>query len=354
MDKFQSKLNFQSSINHLILREVGIIDCFKGKWNALEQCENEVLVKLKKSAATISAGSSTRIEGIKLSDKEIAALLNLKDSSQLTSKDEQEVFGYYEALKVVLKKKNEIQLSHAYIKDLHQLLLKYCIEDDDHRGKYKTKPNRAVTTNANGSLRVIFNTTEPSYVDKEMTEIIDWVNLQFKLKKLHPLLIVGLFVYEFLSIHPFQDANGPLSRLLTIHLLYNLDYRFIQYTSLEKIIETHQNEYFKALQEGQINRYSYEERVDKWILFFVRTLSMLSSELEHKHNTLKSKKSYVNSRQKKIIAFIKKNQPIKLADLHEAMLDISINTLKKDLIYLKSKELINAKGKNRGATYTLV
>ncbi|MBN1650026.1 MAG: Fic family protein [Bacteroidales bacterium] len=354
MDKFQSKLNFQSSINHLILREVGLIDCFKGKWNAVEQCENDLFVKLKKSAAIESAGSSTRIEGIKLSDKEVAALLNLKDSSNLSSKDEQEVFGYYEALKSVLKKQNETQLSHTFIQELHLLLLKYSVEDNAHRGKYKTKPNRASTTNADGSLRVIFNTTEPSFVNKEMTEIIDWVNLQLKLKKLHPLLIVGLFVYEFLSIHPFQDANGPLSRLLTVHLLNNLEYRFIHYTSLEKVIEKYQNDYFKALQEGQINRYSYEERVDKWILFFVRTLSMLANELEHKYNSIKSKKSYVNPRQKKIIAFIKKNQPIKLADLDEALADISINTLKKDLIYLKTKNRIRSEGKNRGATYSIV
>lgn len=354
MDKFQSKLNFQFTTNHLILKEIGAIDCFKGKWNVLEHCENDFMLRLKKSTAIESTGSSTRIEGVKLSDKEIANLINSKDFSILKTKDQQEVVGYYEALKIVHKKQSEIQLSHNSIQNLHQLLLKYSVEDEGHRGKYKTNPNRAVTMNANGTLRVIHNTTEPSFVNKEMTEIIDWVNLQFKTKSLHPLIIVGLFIYEFLSIHPFQDANGPLSRLLTIHLLYSLDYRFIQYGSLEKRIEHHQNDYFKALQEGQINRYSYEERVDRWILFFVQTLSKLTNNLEQKHNAIKSKKSYLNPRQKKIIAFIKKNQPLKLADLNEGMIDISINTLKKDLVYLKTKEIIRSEGKNRGATYMLI
>jgi Fic family protein len=353
MDKYKSKLNFNFQTNQLILKAVGVIDSFKGKWSIVEQSENDFLKALRKSATIESIGSSTRIENSKLTSVEIENLLKYLDITKLETNDKQEVVGYYDVLTNIFKGTPENLLAKKSIQQLHQRFLKYSTKDDAHRGKYKRRPIRFVATNPDGYQRMIFNTTEPSLVEKEMNEIINWTNQQLCSDILHPLIIIGLFVYEFLSIHPFQDGNGPLSRLLTSHLLLKSDYTFIKYVSFENLIEQNQNAYFEALKDGQINRHSYEERVDKWMLFFIQSIRTLTIELEQKHNAYKSKESYLNTRQKKIKNFIKKNQPIKLSDLDNGMPEISINTIKKDLQYLKANQIIESVGKNRGTTYAM-
>jgi Fic family protein len=200
---------------------------------------------------------------------------------------------------------------------------------------------------------VIFNTTEPFLVEKEMIELIEWTNKQLNLKELHPLIIIGLFVYEFLSIHPFQDGNGRLSRLLTNLLLLRFDYQFIQYVSFENLIEQKKKAYYEALVSGQRNRNTKKERINKWALFFLTSLEILISRLEQKYDVFKRKGGYLNDRQKLIKEFIEKNQPIKLGDLAKRMTKISINTLKKDLQYLKKEQIIDSIGKNKGTVYIL-
>ena len=171
--------------------------------------------------------------------------------------------------------------------------------------------------------------------------------------EIHPLVVIGLLIYEFLSIHPFQDGNGRLSRLLTILLLLKFDYQFIQYVSFENLIEQKKKTYYEALMAGQKNRYSNIERIDSWILFFLQSFETLILRLEEKYNVFKSKGGYLNERQKKVKEFIEKNQPIKLSDLAKGLPDISINTLKKDLQYFKTEQIIDSIGKNRGTVYIM-
>ena len=353
MDKYQSKLNFDFLTNQLILKEIGLIDSFKGKWNVVIQSDTPFLKKLRRDAFIESIGSSTRIEGARLTNTEIVELLNSKDPTKLETSDQQEVLGYSEALEMIQLVKGDIRLTKDAIQQLHHSFLIYNTGAEMHRGKYKTQPNRVVSTNSEGYRRIIFNTTEPTLVSKEMSELLAWTNQQLKSNLLHPIIVIGLFIYEFLVIHPFQDRNSSLSCLLTNHLLLHSNYKFIRFISFEGLIEGHKNEYFKALKVGQINRYSYEERIDKWMLFFIHSLVTLTLELEQKYASVKLEKSYLNPRQKRIIDFIKNHQPVKLADLDQGMKEISINTFKKDLQYLKSKQFIECTGKNRGATYSI-
>ena len=354
MDPFQIKLRFGYQTNQSILNLVGKIDTFKGKWNAEQQRENAHLKKLRKIAAIESIRSSTKIEGAQLTNDEIKKLLKNLDVSKLKTKDQQEAIGYFEVLENGMKSSSSFQFKKNYIQQLHESLLKYSVADAEHRGNYKRHPNRVVSNNPDGSKRVIFNTTEPHLVASEMNQLINWTNQHLSSDSLHPLIIIGLFNYEFLSIHPFQDGNGPLSRILTNRLLIKSGYKFIQYISFENLIEQKKNEYFEALKDGQKDRYSYEERVDKWIIFFLQSLVTLTNRLEQKqYAAIKSKGSYLNERQTEIQIFVKKNQPIKLADLFVGMNDISINTLKKDLQYLKSEKIIDAIGRNKGTVYLL-
>ena len=351
MDKFINKINFKFSTNQQILKLIGHIDGFKGKWNIAEKQENIYLKELRKIATIESIGSSTRIEGATLSDKEVQELLNDIKITKLKSRDEQEVVGYYEVLELIYENYKDIPLTESYVKQFHQLLLKYSNKDKRHRGGYKHLPNKVVANYPNGEQRVIFATTEPALVAGEMTELIEWTNQQLKEETIHPLIIIGSFIYDFLSIHPFQDGNGRLSRLLTTLCLLQNDYLFIQYISFENHIEQNKKEYYEALMTGQKNRGTKAELIDTWLIFFLNSLSILTQKLEQKYDVYKNKGGYLNERQKLIKKHIEKFQPIKVSDLATKFPEIQLSTLKKDLQYLKQEQEIKMIGIGKGSIY---
>jgi len=353
MDKFQNKIHFDFKTNQQILRLISFIDSFKGKWNLVEQKENNFLKELRKIATIESIGSSTRIEGAQLTNEEIKVLLENIEITKLETRDQQEVIGYYDVLEIIFESYSDIKISKNFIQQLHQRLLKYSTKDERHRGIYKNLPNKVVANYPDGIQKVIFNTTEPHLVENEMEDLIDWTNRQFQINEIHPLVIIALFIYEFLSIHPFQDGNGRLSRLLTNLLLLKNDYQFIQYVSFENLIEQKKKSYYEVLMDGQKDRYSDSEKINAWIIFFLNSLEALILRLEQKYDVFKSKGGYLNERQKIIKEFVGINQPIKLNDLVQAMPEITIHTLKKDLQYMKTEQIINSIGKNRGTVYTI-
>jgi len=352
-NSINNKLNFTLKTSQQILKKISFIDTFKGKWNILETKETRYLQELRKIATIESIGSSTRIEGVKLTDKEIAKIIGNINIDKLKTRDEQEVAGYWETLDTVIANYPNIELTENFIKQLHSILLRYSHKDERHKGKYKQLTNKVIATYPDGTQRIIFKTTEPHLVDKEMTDLIIWTNDSFYKAENHPLITISIFVYEFLSIHPFQDGNGRLSRLLTTLLLLQQEYLFVQYVSFEKVIENSKKEYYKALMEGQKNRYTKKERIDNWVLYFLDSISILIQRLENKYEIYKNTKTYLNDRQKQLIELIIKYQPVKIGDLMQHLNDFSRNTIKKDLTYMKNENLIETIGKNKGTLYLM-
>ncbi len=351
MDIYNSKINFDFKTNQKIIRLISRIDEFKGKWKSIEKKENVYLKELRQIATVESIGSSTRIEGAKLSDEEISTLLKNLKITEFKSRDEEEVFGYYELLEIITDNYDSIKLNENYIKQLHEILLKYSSKDKRHRGKYKSLPNKVVAKYPNGKERAIFNPTEPHLVSSEMNNLLKWVNERFSDVDLHPLIVIALFVYEFLSIHPFQDGNGRLSRLLTTLLLLKNGYNFVLYVSLERIIEKKKKEYYNCLMKAQKVRNTKKEIISEWTLFFLSNLTELIEILEKKYDPLKSKGGYLSERQEKIKKYIQKHQPVKLGDIASSFKSVSINTIKKDLQYLKQEKYISSAGKLKGTVY---
>ena len=264
-----------------------------------------------------------------------------------------QVVGYYEAIDLVYSNFNNISLTENYIKQLHGILLKHSEKDVRHRGKYKSFPNKVVADYPGGQQKVIFNTTEPHLVEKEIQEIIEWSNEQLEQANIHPLMIIPLFVYEFLSIHPFQDGNGRLSRLLTTLLLLKHGYSFVPYISFENIIEHRKKEYYETLMIGQKYRYTRKEKIDKWMLFFLDCLQEMIDFLNRKYDVYKDKGGYLNPRQKEVLKAIRLNQPVKFADIVAALPSYSQNTIKKDLVYLLIEHHIESIGRNKGTVYNI-
>ena len=347
------KLQFDFLTTQRVIQKIGQIDQFKGEWKQLDKAGNRYLKELRKIATIQSIGSSTRIEGSTMTDVEIATLLKNLKISKLQTRDEQEVGGYYDTLETIIENADGIDLSLSSIHALHNLLLKYSNKDVWHRDKFKEMTNKVVAAYPDGTSKVIFNTTAPFLVEKEMTELVEWANLGLSSNEIHPLIVISTFIYEFLSIHPYQDGNGRLSRLLTNLLLINSDYKFVLYVSFEHIIEQKKAAYYQALTEGQRNRNTPNERIDNWTIFFLDSLAELIVKLEQKLKEYKSLGAYMNDRQKEVLKYIQINQPIKMSDLTQNLPQYSAASLKKDLQYLVNEFEIEKLGNNRGTIYKI-
>ncbi len=347
----EQKLKFSGGVYQQMMQRLSIIDSFKGKWKAIEHQNSKHLKELRKIATIESIGSSTRIEGATLTDAEVEKLLKSVKITKLKTRDEQEVIGYFEVLQVILDNHQDIELTERYIHQLHGMLLKYSSKDQDHKGKYKALSNQVVANYPDGTKRTIFKTTEPHLTATETQQVIKWANERFTKQDMHPVVAIAVFVYEFLSIHPYQDGNGRLSRLLTTLLMLQQDYKFIQYVSFENIIETKKEEYYRALMEGQKNRVKDTELIDKWVLFFLDCMVVLIQRLEAKYETYNKLKKKLNERQQNILQYIKKKKTVQISDIDNAFKDYARNTLKKDTTYLVNEGFLLKTGEKRGVRY---
>ena len=330
------------------------IDQFRGKWQFIEQKDNRYLRALRSLATIQSIGSSTRIEGSTLTNTEVERLLKSMKITQFKTREEQEVVGYYEALELILDQFEFIELSVSNIKALHNSLMKHSEKDQKHKGEFKKFSNQVVAKYLDGTVRTIFNTTEPLLVDKVMDELVEWTNSQLANKDFHKLFCIGTFVYEFLSIHPFQDGNGRLSRLLTSLLLLREGYGFVQYVSFENIIELTKKDYYRSLMAGQQNRNTEGEIIGEWMLFFLNSLETLYQKLEEKYSRYLNIGGYLNQRQQQLLAFIREKKDIKLADAVALFTDVSSRSVQRDLALLESEGLIEQSGRGKALIYSVL
>jgi len=265
------------------LKLISEIDEFKGKWQALSNLAPDRLALLKRVATIESVGSSTRIEGARLTDREVEKLLSGLSSASFQSRDEEEVAGYAEAMELIFDSYDEIQTSENQIKQIHQVLLKHSTKDARHRGEYKKFPNHVeVFSDDGGSLGIIFETASPFETPFKMAGLVDWFNMEWEKGEFHRLLLIAIFLVHFLAIHPFQDGNGRLSRILTNLLLLKSGYSHIPYSSLERVIEDNKEQYYLALRRAQSTLYTDNIRINVWILFFLASLRKQISVLESK------------------------------------------------------------------------
>jgi Fic family protein len=271
------------SITPEMVQLIAEIDQFKGSWQAFKQMAPEQLNALKHVATIESVGSSTRIEGAKLSDNEVEKLLGGLNTQSFRSRDEEEVAGYAYTLETIFANYEHIPLTENYIKQLHAMLLQYSGKDVRHRGEYKKFPNHVEAFDADGkSVGIIFETTPPFETMEEMRTLIAWTQEALQEKRHHPLLIIGTFIVLFLAIHPFQDGNGRLSRIVTTLLLLKTGYAYVPYSSLEAIIEDNKQGYYLALRRTQSTFKKDNPDLHPWLLYFLRILQKQKQHLEAK------------------------------------------------------------------------
>jgi Fic family protein len=266
-----------------ILSLIAEIDEFKGAWRALGTLAPERLSALRRVATIESIGSSTRIEGSKLSDKDIERLLSNLAIKSFESRDEQEVAGYAETMEMVFAHARDIPFTENHIKQLHRDLLVHSAKDARHRGSYKTNTNHVSAFDADGKeIGIVFETATPFDTPGLMSGLIDWAQTELTHGKLHPLLVSAIFTVVFLEIHPFQDGNGRLSRILTTLLLLRAGYAYVPYSSLESVIEKTKEQYYLALRHTQGTIRSNKPNWQPWVDYFLKALQRQKQRLETK------------------------------------------------------------------------
>jgi Fic family protein len=309
------------------------------------------LTQLRKVATIESVGSSTRIEGSKLTDRQVEELLGRLQISEFKTRDEQEVAGYAYVMDQVFDAFEQIPITENMIGQLHRDLLRYSTKDERHRGHYKNLPNHVAAFDTEGKeVGIVFQTTSPFDTPREMEELVAWFTKAEREHALHPLLLIGVFVVVFLAIHPFQDGNGRLSRVLTTLMLLRLGYAYAPYSSLESIIEESKEGYYRALRRTQSTLKTKSPDWEPWLVFFIRSLVKQKEALVAKIALEATRPTELTPLARKIVALLTDHETLTLSQVVK-LVHGKPSTVKLRLRELIDKGYLEPKGKGRGAHY---
>ena len=339
-----------------LVKLIAEIDEFKGRWDALKTLSPDRLDALRKVATIESIGSSTRIEGAKLTDRQVETLLANIEMRPFATRDEQEVGGYAEAMDLVFESYENLHLTENHVRQLHQTLLRHSTKDERHRGSYKTLPNNVVAYDAQGQeIGVVFETTSPFDTPREMEELIAWTRKAIAEEAHHPILIIAVFVVVFLAIHPFQDGNGRLSRVLTTLLLLRAGYAYVSCASLERVIEENKDLYYNALRRTQTTLKSDAPDWQPWTGFFLRCLKKqkdgLAVRLERERASA-GRDDDLPRLAVQVLKELRAHEGLTIAEL-EGLTGANRNTLKVRLRELVASGRVRRHGKARATWYSL-
>lgn len=339
-----------------LVKLIAEVDEFKGRWDAMQSLSPDRLDALRRVATIESIGSSTRIEGAKLSDVQVETLLTKLDIRSFATRDEEEVAGYAEAMDLVFAAHADMALTENHVRQLHQVLLRHSSKDARHRGDYKILPNSVVALDSEGrQIAVVFETATPFDTPHAMEELVAWTRKAIAEESLHPLLIVAVFVVVFLAVHPFQDGNGRLSRVLTTLLLLRAGYAYVPFASLERVIEENKDLYYRSLRRTQMTLKNEEPDWEPWIGFFLRCLKQQKDSLSRnlaRERVASADRAALSDLTQRILDAFDASSRRTIAELAE-ITGANRNTLKVRLRELVAAGRLRQHGKARATWYTL-
>ena len=334
-----------------MLRLIAELDEFKGQWRMMRSLSPEKLTGLRKVATIESVGSSTRIEGSKLTNRQVEDLLGRLHITEFQTRDEQEVAGYAYVMDQVFDAFGQIPVTENMIGQLHRDLLRYSTKDERHRGHYKTVPNHVAAFDADGKeIGIVFQTTSPFDTPRAMESLVAWFTKADRERSLHPLLLIGSLIVVFLAIHPFQDGNGRLSRVLTTLMLLRAGYAHVPFSSLESVIEATKEGYCRALRRTQTTLALEQPDWEAWLLFFLHSLTKQKDTLARQISLEASRPEDLHPLAQKIAALLPDHETLTLSQI------VTLTGGKPSTIKLRLKELVTKgylvpKGQGRGAYY---
>lgn len=289
-----------------------------------------------------------------MTDREVEQLLSKLEIKKFDSRDEQEVAGYAEVMETVFHAFTDIPITENHLKQLHRDLLRYSVKDERHRGEYKTLPNNVGAFDQEGKMiGVVFETATPFDTPRRMAELLTWLKDTRELRRMHPLLIAAVFIVNFLEIHPFQDGNGRLSRILSTLLLLQAGYVYVPYSSLESVIENSKEAYYLALRQTQTTLHNESPNWQPWLMFLMRALQQQKRHLAIKVERERKALSELSELAVKILDYVRDHGRVTTRDMVRET-GASPNTLKATFSNLVEKRLLVRHGGGRSTWYGLL
>lgn len=332
MRKFNLIDEYNSIIsNSNIINLISKIHEYKGKQSYLLETKKDTLETLLKVAKIQSTSSSNKIEGIYTTDKRINEIVNQKLEPK--NRNEEEIAGYRDVLSLIHDNYDFIDINNNTILQLHRDLYKYT--GYSYGGKFKNSQNYIEETNEQGEKKIRFTPLSPVETPIATQDLCKSYNELVNNESCDLLVLIPIFILDFVSIHPFNDGNGRMSRLLTLLLLYKANYLVGKYISIEKIIEDTKDSYYDTLQKSSINWYNNENDYSYFVEYYLGIILNAYKEFDSRVNIVENKKITSYDR---IISIFKENIiPIdkafimnKCPDLSETTIERSLNRLLKE------------------------
>lgn len=346
----ENRYSKRAILSQEILQKITKIDEFRGLWKGSLRFSPQTLGRLKRSVLITSAGASTRIEGSRMSDEEVARLIQGLKSAPPRGRDAQEVAGYADLLGRIFDHWQTLKITEGQILHFHKILLNFSEKDKTHKGAYKTTDNKVVMRKEDGTEVVIFEPTKSYLTKKEMDDVLYWLNDEMGKKETHPLIFIANFIFEFLAIHPFTDGNGRLSRALTTLLLLKTGYTYVPYVSLDEIIEEKKIEYYLALRRTQSKHKTKKEDITEWLNFL---LDALLEQVKRAQSIMEEDQpeKLLSEKQLKVYQLFQ-TETLSVSEINKLLKDsIPVATLKQALPRLVALRLIERIGAGRGTRY---
>jgi Fic family protein len=326
---------------------VAMLTCIhehRGKQNLFIEAHSDVLTNLMEIAKIQSTGASNRIEGIHTTDKRLEELVRSRSTPR--NRNEQEIAGYRDVLATIHESFDYIHPRPNILLQLHRQL--YSFAQSSVGGSYKNADNFITETDADGNEKIRFKPV-PAYLTSDATERLCTAFITAVEKNTHDaLLLIPMFILDFLCIHPFSDGNGRMSRLLTLLLFYRAGYIVGKYISLEKLIENSKDTYYEALQSSSIGWHENESDYAQFVRYYLGILQKAYSEFEERVEHLQKGLS----KAERIKAVIdRKIGKITKAEILEACPDISKVTAERTLTTLVKNGYIVKIGAGRSTAY---
>jgi Fic family protein len=338
--------SFVMNIDWKLINTISQIDRFDSNWAIIEKKESRILKQLKIRTIIKNIAASARIENHKITDEEVNILLQKYEANKFEGRNTNEITDYFEVMEVILKSFDSIAITGITLINIHTVLMRYKKKDRWFKGIYRLH-NSSETMQQDVAKQILSPSANSEFsLTDGVKRLINWYNSD---EEIHSLIKIAVFMYDFLSVFPFQDGNKKLSRLMTLLLFLKNGYHWIQYVSLEQEIEIRKEDYYRILRNCQSN--SPNENITEWIFFFLNLLISLQEQLMEslKRSGIETR---LSPREKAIIAVISNNPGCKSGEI-SIKLAIPNPTTKRILAGLLENGFIERYGKGRSTNYSI-
>lgn len=333
--------------NSIIINKIAEIHEAKGRQElflARKPVELEKLVELAKIQST---EASNAIEGIRTTDTRLKKIMNEKAAPK--NRNEKDIAGYRDALNTIHESFEYIPLTSNYILQLHRIMMSHN-DEISYGGKYKNVQNYINATDEKGNSYTLFIPTSPIETPMAIDSLCNEYNKAIEKKEVDPLILISIFIHDFLCIHPFNDGNGRMSRLLTTLLLYRSGYYVGKYISIELLISKLKDEYYDALYDSQIGWHEEKDDPTPFVSYMLGIIELAYKEFEQRVDIVSEKVSAYDTVKKALDMKIGK---VTKSEIHELCPLLSLSSIEKVLAKMVEEGKLEKAGAGKNSFYII-